>query len=181
MTAAAIPTAQYSLASPPPGSSFEYGEVKTDRGTRSLGQVPLLTWGEDAESVNHMIAFYGPEGIANMANGTSFRVSFQGIARRMKEKGKSDEEIAKEMIDFRPGKREGGQSTPASRVANQAKRVAASANADAIGRLLKLVEDKSVPQALLDQLGITAEEFYTALPQPAAAENGEGEGEGQDQ
>lgn len=173
MTAVATP--QYSLSNPPPGSSFEFAEVKTDRGTKSLGLVPILTWGNTDEDIAHAIAFYGPEGISNILGGTSLRVSFQGIARTAKEKGETDpskaqtdEQIAAAQIAFRPGKREGGQSTPASRLGNQAKRLAAKANPDVLANLLKMVEEGKLDVGLLKAAGIEgAEDLYTV---PAAAE-----------
>lgn len=175
MTTAATPApakSQYSLTTPPPGSSFVYDEVKTDRGQTSLGQVPLLTWGESEEDVMNMIAYYGNEGISNIVNGTSLRVSFQGIARRGKDPKKnwSDEKIAQEQIDFRPGKREGGQSTPQSRLANQAKKVAGQVNADFMAELIGKIARKEIDPALLRAAGFDPDAFFTPVPSTPAAE-----------
>lgn len=101
----------------PEGAHFDYEEVKTAKGQSSLGNVPILVW-TDLEKAR---AFYGDESICNVLDGTSLRVSFQNIARRYKIANKSDEEIAKAMVDFRPGKRVVGESTPASRAARLAK------------------------------------------------------------
>ena len=174
MTATA--TQQYSLTNPPPGSRFEFDEVKTDRGQTSLGQVPLLTWGDSDEDVQAAIAYYGAEGIANILNGTSLRVSFQGIARNGKDPKKnwSDEQIALKQIEFRPGKREGGQSTPASRAANATKKAASVANADAIKQLMDMVASKQLDPQMLRNLGFSEEQvasFYT----PVAAPTGNGD------
>jgi hypothetical protein len=179
MSTSAAPQSQYSLSSPPPGARFEYDEVKTDRGATSLGQVPILTWGDDEQSIQQAIAYYGAEGISNILNGTSLRVSFQSIARRLKDpkKNKSDEEIALEQINFRPGKREGGQSTPASRAANATKKAASVANADVLAQLMGLVSEKKLDAAMLANLGFTQEQidsFYTPVATPAVEED-EGE------
>lgn len=181
MTTAATPQAQqYSLANPPAGASFEYDEVKTDRGQTSLGQVPILTWGSDEESIQHAIAFYGAEGISNILNGTSLRVSFQGIARNGKDPKKNwtDEQIAQKQIEFRPGKREGGQSTPASRAANATKKAASVANADAIKQLMDMVANKQLDPQMLRNLGFSQDQidgFYTPVASENGGENGEGE------
>jgi len=101
----------------PAGAHFAFEEVKTDRGTKSLGDVPILTW----DDLDSMVKFYGEESILTMADGTSLRVSFQSIARRYSAAGKTLDDIAEAQIKFRPGKRQGGQSTPASRSARKAR------------------------------------------------------------
>lgn len=103
----------------PEGAHFEFEEVKTAKGTQSLGEVPILVW----DNVSAAIAYYGEEQIRDVLDGTSLRVSFQSIARRYKTASKSNDDIAKAMVDFRPGKRAGGTSTPASRTARAAKQV----------------------------------------------------------
>ena len=95
-------------------------EVKTAKGTESLGEVPILVWDDHSKAV----ANYGEEGVLNVLDGTSLRVSFQNIARRYKVAGKSDVEIQNAMISFKPGKRAGGVSTPVSRAARAAKSAA---------------------------------------------------------
>lgn len=168
MTSAAVPAQQYSLQNPPPGAHFEFAPVKTDRGQTDLGNIPILTWGETDEDIAHAIAFYGAEGISNILGGTSLRVSFQGIGRNAKEraakdptKALTDEQIAALQIAFRPGKREGGQSTPVSRLGNQAKRAAQKANPDVLANLLKMVEEGKLDVSLLKQAGIEgAEDLY---------------------
>lgn len=95
----------------PEGAHFDYDEVKTARGTQSLGEKPLLVW----DNVESARATYGDEGLAAILDGTSLRVSFQSIARRLAIAGKTDDEIAQAQISFRPGKRVGGASTPVSR------------------------------------------------------------------
>lgn len=120
----------------PPGSHFTSESVKTDKGTKNLGEVPLLVWDE----LDQMKMFYGDEGVLAIADGTSLRVSFQNIARRFKAANKTDDEIAKAQIDFRPGKRSVGATTPASRVARAAKTVVEKgANADDIEKLLDAI------------------------------------------
>lgn len=121
--------------SPPEGAEFVFDEVKTDRGAKSLGMVPLLRWTDP----NAALEFYGEEGIVDILDGTSLRVSFQSIARRGKISEKSDDDIAKAQIEFRPGKRAVGASTPVSR----AKRSAGKA-AEALG------EEGDAVSALLD-------------------------------
>lgn len=117
MTATA--TEQGLTVEAPAGAHFEFEEVSTKRGTESLGDVPIMVW----DDVDKAIAYYGEEAIRNVFDGTSFRVTFQTIARRLRLAGKSFDEIAKQQIEFRPGKRTGGASTPQSR----AKRLAGQA------------------------------------------------------
>ncbi len=117
----------------PSGSHFEPEEVKTAKGTQSLGDVPILTW----DNLDAAVQFYGEEGILAVCDGTSLRVSFQNIARRFKAAGKSDDEIAEAQVKFRPGKRAVGQSTPGSRAARQAKQaVEKGANPEHLEKLL---------------------------------------------
>ena len=118
----------------PTGAHFEMEEVATAKGAKSLGEHPLLVW----DDLSLAIAQYGDEGIRDILDGTSLRVSFQSIARRMAIAGKTDDEIATAQVAFRPGKRVGGVSTPASR----AKRAAGTAaekvsNPDLITQLLE--------------------------------------------
>lgn len=136
--------------SAPTGAHFDYDEVKTDRGQKSLGQVPILIWDDLQAAVDH----YGVEGIKNVLDGTSLRVSFQGIARRLKAAGKTDDEIAKAELEFRPGKRQGGQSTPASRAANAAKKASEKVNGDAISQLLNAMAEGKITQEQLAALGL---------------------------
>lgn len=124
----------------PQGAHFDFEEVKTAKGTQSLGDVPILVW-DDADA---MIAHYGAEGVLNIADGTSLRVSFQSIARRIKTAGKSpegvsiDDAIAGKQLEFRPGKRQVGAVTPAGKAAKAAKAaVEKTGNADAITQLLE--------------------------------------------
>jgi len=123
----------------PEGAHFAFEEVKTDRGTKSLGEVPLLVWDNLEGAVEH----YGDEGILAMLDGTSARVSFQSIARRHKIADKSDDDAATAQIAFKPGKRAVGVSTPVSRAKTAAKKAAESLgyNADAVTDLLKLVAE----------------------------------------
>lgn len=120
----------------PDGAHFEFDEVKTARGEKSLGEVPILVW-DDLEKAAE---FYGVDSILAILDGTSLRVSFQGIARRMAVGEKTADDIAKAQVEFRPGKRQVGASTPESR----ARRAAAAAveksgNADAITALLQKI------------------------------------------
>lgn len=119
----------------PEGSHFEFDEVKTAKGTQSLGDVPILVW----DNAQAMIEFYGEQGVLDMADGTSARVSFQSIARRLKAAGKTDDEIATKQIEFRPGKRSVGASTPASRAANSAKKASEKVSGDVLDQFLKKV------------------------------------------
>jgi hypothetical protein len=119
----------------PAGSRWAWDEVKTGHGKESLGEAPLLEW----ESVEGIVGHYGVEGALAAINGTSLWVSYQGIARRMKIAGKSDDEIAKAVLDFRPGKRAVGNPTPVSRAKNAAAAAASVANGDAIAAFLARV------------------------------------------
>lgn len=110
----------------PDGAVFDFEEVKTDSGQRSLGSVPILRWTDGHKALE----FYTPEKIADILDGTSLRVSFQSIARRARAKGASDDDIARKQLEFRPGKREIGESTPASRAASAAKRASTAIGGD---------------------------------------------------
>lgn len=116
----------------PAGAHFAFDEVKTDRGTKSLGEVPLMVW----DSLDGAVEHYGDEGVLASLDGTSLRVSFQSIARRMKIAGKSDDEIAAAQAEFKPGKRAVGVSTPVTR----SKRAAGQA-AEALGEEADVVTD----------------------------------------
>lgn len=161
---------QYSLSSPPPGASFDYDEVKTDRGQKSLGPAPLLTWDETDEGLQAALAFYGASGVARFINGTSLRVSCQAIARRGKTATppKSDEQIAKEQLEFRPGSRQGGQSTPASRAASATRKAASVVNGDAIAEMMNRMANDPAFRDQLKALGID-----TSAPAVEAEEDGE--------
>lgn len=104
----------------PAGSHFESEEVRTQRGEKSLGEQPILVWDDLAAARTH----YGDEGIINSLDGTSLRVSFQSIARRFAMAGKTADDIAKAQVEFKPGKRQGGVSTPVSRARNMAAKAA---------------------------------------------------------
>lgn len=125
----------------PSGARFEFEEVKTAKGAESLGHVPILIWDDLTAATAH----YGEEGIRDVLDGTSLRVSFQNIARRFKANGKSDEEIAQAQINFKPGKRAGGVSTPASRAARLAKSATEKVGgSDAIEKLLEKINSGEI-------------------------------------
>lgn len=120
----------------PAGSHFEFEEVKTAKGATSLGEKPLLVWDE----IDAVRSTFGDEGLKDIIDGTSLRVSYQSIARRLGVANKTDDEIAAAQVAFRPGKRVGGASTPVSR----AKRSAGAAaeklgNSDALSAFLEKV------------------------------------------
>lgn len=149
----------------PNGSHFEFEEVKTAKGTQSLGEVPILVW----DNVDAAVEYYGADAVRDVLDGTSLRVSFQSIARRYKAAGKSIDEIAKAEVDFRPGKRAGGVSTPVSRAQRAAKSAAEKVgDGDALAQLLEKVAAGEIDLA---SLGITVN------PQP----QGEPEGEDADE
>ena len=135
----------------PAGSHFERDEVRTARGQQSLGEVPLLVW----DDIDAARAYYGDEGIKRVLNGTSLRVSFQGIARRMRAAGKEDEAIAEEQIKFRPGEREVAASTPVSRARRAAESAAKSGavDGDALAALMGKLERGEID---LSALGISS-------------------------
>ncbi len=128
----------------PEGARFEFEEVRTDRGATSLGNVPILVW----TALDAAVERYGEAGIVNVLDGTSLRVSFQGTARRMKIAGKTDDEIAQAQIDFKPGSRQPGQSTPVSRAKSAAKRAAEAMGeeGDSISELLDKIAAGDISQ-----------------------------------
>jgi hypothetical protein len=119
----------------PEGSHFEIEKVENKAGAEF--QVPILVW----DSFEKGLEFYTEEGILRVLDGTSLRVTFQGIARRMAIAGKSADEIASAQIEFRPGSRRVGESTPVSRSVKAVKSVAAAdpAKAEALEKLLAKV------------------------------------------
>jgi len=120
----------------PEGARFDFEEVKTAGGTKSLGDKPMLVWFD----IDKARAYYGDEGLCRILDGTSLRVSFQNIARRYTIAAKSDDDIAKAQIEFRPGKRVIGESTPKSRVQRLVgQAVEKGADPDAIEKLLAKV------------------------------------------
>lgn len=119
--------------SAPAGAHFDFEEVKTAKGTQSLGEVPILVW----DSLDAMVQYFGEEGVLAVADGTSLRVSYQNIARRFKAANKSNDEIATAQVGFKPGKRQVGASTPGSRAARLARTaVEKSGQSEAIEKLL---------------------------------------------
>jgi hypothetical protein len=139
-TAPAAPPIDYSTQqltlTAPEGAHWSYEEVKTDKGTRSLGtNFPLLVW----DNLDKMREKYGDDGVLAVADGTSLRVSFQNIVRRAASANKTFDEMAKTQIEFKPGKRVVGESTPASRVARTAK-AAVEAGGVSEDNLTKLLE-----------------------------------------
>lgn len=122
--------------SAPDGAEFELEEVKTGRGLKSLGEVPLLVW----KDLSKAREYYGDEGVLDILDGTSLRVSFQNIARRYASVGKSMDEIAKAQINFRPGKRATGTSTPVSRAANAARKAAEKLGGEKADLMTKFME-----------------------------------------
>ena len=127
----------------PEGAHFEFDEVKTAKGTQSLGDVPILVW----NNAQKMIEFYGEQGVLDMADGTSIRVSGQSIARRLKAAGKSDDEIATKQLEFRPGKRTVGAATPATRAASSAKKASEKVSGDVLAALLDKIANGDLSEA----------------------------------
>lgn len=131
----------------PNGAEFVYEEVKTARGTESLGEVPIIVW----KDLQAAIDYYGAEGVLDMLDGTSLRVSAQNIARRLKAAGKTDDEIATAQVNFKPGKRAGGVSTPVSR-ARKAAENAATQLGDKAGAVTDLLDRIARGEIDLDSL-----------------------------
>lgn len=125
---------------PPKGAHFDFEEVKTEHGTKSLGDVPILVWDE----LDAATEVYGENGVRDVLDGTSLRVSFQGIARRMRAAGKTDDDIAKAEVEFRPGTRAVGVSTPASRAAKAAKSASEKVSGDDIAAFLQAVAEGKI-------------------------------------
>lgn len=128
----------------PTGAHFAFEEVKTAKGTKSLGEQPILVW----DDANAATEYYTAQGVLDILDGTSVRTSMQGIARRLANAGKSADEIAKAQVDFRPGRRAGGASTPASRARKAAESaVDAGASGDAVANLLARIAKGEVQLA----------------------------------
>lgn len=134
----------------PEGASWKYEEVKTNKGTESLGSDnPILVW----EDMTKAQEFYGEEGILAVMDGTSLRVSFQNITRRGKAGKKSIDDIAEAQVKFRPGKRVVGESTPATRSARAAKQAAeAGVSEDLIAKVLELAKAGKLTNEMAEEL-----------------------------
>lgn len=131
---------------PPAGAHFEYEEVKTAKGTQSLGtDIPILVW----DDLDGCIAHLTPQGVLDVLDGTSYRTSMQGIARRLKAAGKTNDEIATAEVNFKPGKRAGGSSTPTSRARKAAEAAAEKVGGDAVARLLERLASGEITEAQL--------------------------------
>lgn len=135
----------------PDGAEWSYEEVKTTKGTESLGKEnPILVW----HDLDKLRSYIGDDGLLAVADGTSLRVSYQNIVRRGLAGKKSIDEVAKLQVDFRPGKRVVGESTPASRVARQAKAaVEAGVDEDKIAKLLELAKSGKLTDDVLEAIG----------------------------
>lgn len=125
----------------PSGSHFDMEEVKTAKGTQTLGDVPILVW----DDLDALVGHIGKDGVVNMADGTSLRVAYQSIARRgrgVKDKDgntQTDDQIAQSQIDFRPGKHQGGTSTPQSRAKRAAGAASEKVDGDVVAKLLEAI------------------------------------------
>jgi hypothetical protein len=176
MTTATAPepttTPQFSLDNPPPGFKWDWDEVKGDHGQLSFGQRPILTALDGEEGGQGLLKFYGWDGIARIYNGTSGRVQFQGVDRRITQKGKKegwDEDkinaiCAEEQLKYRPGKRASGQSTAQSRAAAAAKKASGRIGGDAIASMIERVAKMSEEErnALAAQMGFDPSLFVLA-------------------
>lgn len=132
----------------PEGAHFAFEEVKTAKGAESLGEVPILVW----DKLDAAIGNFGEEGVCDVLDGTSLRVSYQGIARRLKAAGKTDDEIATAQVAFKPGKRQGGVSTPVSRAARSAKAAAEKVDGDLVSALLEKIAKGELSAADIQSL-----------------------------
>lgn len=156
MGTATAPETQAAPAAPatpldvPNGAHFEMEEVKTAKGEQTLGEVPILVW----DSVPAATEYYTEEGVKNILDGTSLRVSFQNIARRLKIAGKSNVDIQNAQISFKPGKRAGGVSTPVSRAARAARSAAEKVgdNADLVTQLLEKIANGELSSEDLESI-----------------------------
>jgi len=134
----------------PEGAHFEFEEVKTARGTTSLGDVRLLVWDDLDAAVVH----YGIKGVMDVLDGTSLRVSFQNIARRYKAAEKSADEIAAAQVAFRPGSRMSG-TTPKSRATKAVAGAAEKIGGDQVSKILEGIANGSISAETLAALGIS--------------------------
>lgn len=130
----------------PEGAHWGFEEVKTEKGTKSLGaENPILIW----DDLEKMRAYYGDAGLLAVADGTSLRVSFQNIIRRQRAADKTLDDIAKAQLEFKPGKRTVGESTPASRSARAAKNAVESGaiGEDTMSKFLEALKSGKLKEA----------------------------------
>jgi hypothetical protein len=144
----AVPIGELSVQAPD-GAHWDWSEVKTARGTQSLGEVPILAW----DSLEKAQAFYGEESALAAFNNTGLRVPFQSIARRGRVSGKLDANgIAQEQLDYRPGQVERAQSTPASRAKSAAARAAETLGGESADVLAEFLNRFASGQLSIEQL-----------------------------
>ncbi len=144
MTAPATESVSTTSIAAPQGSHFEFEEIKTGRGSETLGEVPILVWDDLDQVVEH----FGIQGVLDVLDGTSVRVSYQNIARRYKIANKTVDEIAAAQVAFRPGKRTGG-STPKSRATKAVSAASEKVGGDALAQLLEKIARGEVDMASL--------------------------------
>lgn len=146
----AVPLGDLTVAAPT-GSHWDWSEVKTARGTKSLGQIPILVW-DDPQAA---LEFYGPEAFLSGFNNTGLRVPFQGIGRRGRAGGKMDANaIAQEQLEYKPGQTERAAPTATSRAKSAAARAAEQLGegADLITTLLNKVANKEITEEQLSAI-----------------------------
>src|SRR5690606_646092 len=90
------------------------------------------------------LEFYGPADFQSIVLGGSLRVAFQSIARRMKQAGKTDDEIAQAQISYRPGKQAVGRTTPKSPARKGAEAAAEKVGGDVVARLLERIANGEI-------------------------------------
>lgn len=132
----AVPIGELTVQAPE-GAHFDFSEVKTNRGTQSLGNVPILVW----DSIEAAVKFYGEEAALAAFNNTGLRVPFQSIARRGRVSGKLDANgIAQEELEYKPGQVERAPSTAASRAKSAAAKAAEALGEDGADTLTTLMQ-----------------------------------------
>lgn len=134
----------------PEGAHFELEEIKTAHGKDTLGEVPILIW----DSIDAAVAHYGEDGLLRILDGTSARVVMQSIARRMRQgkDAKTNDQIAQAQLDYKPGEKKVGESTPTSRAKRAAADAASKVDGDKLAAFLKRLADGDISEADLDQL-----------------------------
>ena len=144
----AVPIGELTVAAPD-GAHFEFSEVKTNRGTQSLGQVPILVWDDG----NKAMEYYGHESFLAAFNNTGLRVPFQSIARRGRVSGKLDANaIAQEELEYKPGQVERAPSTAASRAKSAAAQAAEKLGEEGADTLTTLMRKFASGELTLDDL-----------------------------
>lgn len=116
----------------PRGAHWEYVEVRTNHGKRSLGEAPVLEW-DDVEAARQ---FYGEEALKQLLE-IGVKNQYLRLARTGRIRGMTDDEIARSQLSYKPGQRQA--RSPVGKVSKAARAAAERASPDVVAALLEAI------------------------------------------